>query len=272
MKNIILITILIGSLSIANAQNNLGVNQPNPTAKTHITNTENQNSLQVDDETGDATPFVVDSLGNVGVKEASPQADLDVNGGIKADSIQLTNGATDGATLQSDANGNASWNEINIAVFQDRRASNVSGGTATASWNTRELNYIKELIGTDISVDLASNQITLQPGIYKVRVNCTAFRVYSNQIKLQNISLNNTLSLGTSVYGHQSYSGNSVSTIDDVIEITDVTSILIKHFCGSGVATNGFGVNSASGEQNIYTTIYIEKNKIINLVTKTKKV
>jgi len=112
LKKSVFTLIILGITTNLTAQNNLGVNQTNPTAKTHITNTENQNSLQIDDEANDTTPFVVDSLGNVGVQTETPQADLDVNGGVKADSIQLTNGATAGAVLTSDVNGNASWQPV----------------------------------------------------------------------------------------------------------------------------------------------------------------
>jgi len=92
MGKTILVTLALTLTTLTtHAQNNLGVNQPNPTAKTHITNTENQNSLQVDDEANDATPFVVDSLGNVGVQTTMPTVSLDVN---TTDAIGMPNGTT----------------------------------------------------------------------------------------------------------------------------------------------------------------------------------
>jgi len=108
IKITILSFLLIGGI---HAQNNLGVNQPNPTAKTHITNTENQNSLQVDDEANDATPFVVDSIGNVGVQTETPTVGLDVN---TTDAI----GVPAGTTAQRPA----------VASVGDMRYNTVLGG------------------------------------------------------------------------------------------------------------------------------------------------
>jgi len=261
MKNIILTTILIGSITIATAQNNLGVNQPNPTAKTHITNTENQNSLQVDDEANDATPFVVDSLGNVGVQTETPQADLDVNGGVKADSIQLTNGATDGAVLTSDANGNASWNEINVAVFQEKYGVQV-GLSSVVGWQIRDLNFEKTNIGSTISIDLGLDRISLLPGMYKIVVSAPAYRADGHQIKLVDVSNNQDLLIGTMEFAGQTENDASRSTINDVLEVSITTVFSIEHFF---VVGNSFGLGpnyaSSTGIDAVMTTIYIEKIK-----------
>jgi hypothetical protein len=89
-KTIIIFSfILAGSMSFA--QQNLGVNQANPQAKIHITNTENQNSLQVDDEDGDASPFTVNEDGQVGVMNNNPQVSLDINA---TDAVNMPNGTT----------------------------------------------------------------------------------------------------------------------------------------------------------------------------------
>lgn len=80
MKRIILFIATVSAGIGTFAQENFGVNQSNPQAKTHITNGDNQPALRVDDQTGDTTPFIVDSTGNVGVKTATPTNSLDVNG------------------------------------------------------------------------------------------------------------------------------------------------------------------------------------------------
>jgi microcystin-dependent protein len=89
-KQLLILSLCLVGCSLV-AQENLGVNQSNPTAKTHITNTQNQNSFRVDDEAGDATPFVIDSLGNAGVKTSTPSVSLDVNG---TDAIGIPAGTT----------------------------------------------------------------------------------------------------------------------------------------------------------------------------------
>ncbi len=64
--------------SIVYAQQNLGVDQSNPQAKVHITQTGTQPALMVEDQTSDPTPVVVNADGKVGIGTATPSVSLDV--------------------------------------------------------------------------------------------------------------------------------------------------------------------------------------------------
>ncbi|MDP3093950.1 MAG: hypothetical protein Q8N16_04350, partial [bacterium] len=70
-----------------------------------ITNTGTSPSLFVEDQSGDATPFMIDTNGKVGIGTSSPGAKLEVGGQVKI------TGGSPGAdkVLTSDASGLASW-------------------------------------------------------------------------------------------------------------------------------------------------------------------
>jgi len=58
-------------------------------ASLRVMNSGTIDSFKVEDEFGDATPFVIDSDGNVGIGVANPQAKLDIAGGISSDSLSI---------------------------------------------------------------------------------------------------------------------------------------------------------------------------------------
>ncbi len=116
MKSIALAIPFLAFSFLGNSQENLGVNQSNPQAKTHITNAENQNSFRVDDEAGDATPFVIDSLGNTGVKTNTPSVSLDINA---TDAIGMPNGTTAQRPALASAGDMRFNSDLNLMEYYD---------------------------------------------------------------------------------------------------------------------------------------------------------
>lgn len=72
-------------------QQNLGVDQSNPQAKVHITQTGTQPALLIEDQASDVTPVVVDANGKVGIGTSTPSVSLDVNA---TDAVGMANGTT----------------------------------------------------------------------------------------------------------------------------------------------------------------------------------
>lgn len=62
---------------------NIGIGTQNPQAKLHVVQDSSASVLQLNDETNDPTPFVVDSNGSVGIGITNPTEKLEVNGRIK---------------------------------------------------------------------------------------------------------------------------------------------------------------------------------------------
>ena len=63
-KKITILAVALFATVVVKAQN-FGVGTQTPTAKTHIVQENTENALRVDDETNDATPFVIDDTGNI---------------------------------------------------------------------------------------------------------------------------------------------------------------------------------------------------------------
>jgi hypothetical protein len=246
--NILLVVIILPIISFS--QQNFGVNQSNPQGKVHITQSANQAALIIEDEDSDPTPFEIDSLGNVFV-----------GGKLTTDSLQIPYGAADGAILQSDGSGNAIWNEMNIAVYQERTGGH--GGASVVGWQTRNLNHTENQLGSKISVNLSSNEITLEPGVYKISVSAPCYRAEYNQIRLKDVSNSNILAYGTSHYCSAPDDAMQWSSIEQIITISVSTSFIIEHYTSSAVATYGLGLSTSThtAETSVFTTIFIEKIK-----------
>jgi hypothetical protein len=232
------------------AQQNLGVGQPNPTGKVHITQNANQAALLVEDEDSDPTPFIIDSLGNVSI-----------GGKLITDSIQIPYGATSGAILRSDANGNAIWNELEMAIYQDKKTDGTLGGSSVAGWQIRELNFTDYVSGSSIS--RTGNVITLLPGTYHIVSSAPAFEVNHHKLVIRDNGNNNILKEGTSGYASLSSGGytDTRSFIDAVLVITVSTDIILSHYTQNIEPNNGLGTAQPDGADEIFATIQIKKLK-----------
>lgn len=137
---------------------------------------------------------------------------------------------------------------------QDQEAQNTQGPNATSgSWQTRVLNT--KVADTGSHASLASNQITLDAGTYRVEVFAASYNCTNTQLRLQNITDTATLVVGQSVYipasmggivvlqGRFTLSGSKVIELQQQVALT---------------ATNGFGVAANFGTE-IYATVELWK-------------
>ena len=162
-------------------------------------------------------------------------------------------------------NSNGYLGKVNRLVVQDRKASGTDGGASIVGLNDRDLT---DIILSDIAgVSLSANQITLPIGrFYIKKISCPSRNTSYNKIRLYNVTdnivqqdINSNDIIGTSMYN---------ASIDVVVnsEISgyyfDVLitpkSFKITHECGSAFAS-GLGTSTAFGDEEIYTTIEIEK-------------
>lgn len=145
-----------------------------------------------------------------------------------------------------------------VVILFDRRTSGTDGGTFTSgAWQTRELNAYRvpsginsgvSMVSTYVSV--ASNQFTLQPGVYRLRASAPAYQVNGHQARLQNITDGTTVEWGTTEYSPSAVDGSmSRSFIDVVFFVAAAKVFEIQHRCATTKATTGFGraANFAAG-------------------------
>ena len=141
---------------------------------------------------------------------------------------------------------------------EDHKASGTNGGTFTSgAWRTRDLNTVatNEISGAS----LATNQITLPAGTYKINARAPAFQVQPHTARLFNIAGSAVLLEG-STEGSWSTSGVTNSKIIGKFTLTVSSNLEIQHYGKSTILTNGFGQTAAIvGKNEVYTQVYIEK-------------
>lgn len=150
--------------------------------------------------------------------------------------------------------------EIGFIVVQDQKTAGTAAGAATSgSWQTRVLNT--EVVDTNNDCSLASNQLTLSAGTYRVVASAPAYRVGDHQARLRNVTDSVTLVVGTSEYAAPtgSDSPQTRSMIDGQFTIVSSKAIELQHQFGTTSATRGLGVEANFGEVEVYATITLRR-------------
>lgn len=138
--------------------------------------------------------------------------------------------------------------------IKDIKPPGTNGGTFTKDiWTTRDLNTIEGVVSY---LTLASNQVTIIPGSYSIRIQASACNVESHQIRLRNITE------GSYILGTNAFASNGVMDMTILYEniiFTETTVFDIQHICSKTAIDIGFGRASGFDVSEIYTTINIEK-------------
>lgn len=138
------------------------------------------------------------------------------------------------------------------AVYQDQKSSGTNGGTFTAGdWRTRVLTT--EVADT-IGASLASNQVTLPAGTYRVvGYAATAGSPGNHQARLYDITGAAVLLLGmiTNVAG-------SPAMVSGVFTLAAPSAVELQHRCSATQADTGMGSPASFGTE-VYATIVFEQ-------------
>jgi len=171
--------------------------------------------------------------------------DFSLGGAVTADSF-----IGDGSALTGIAN--------TFLIVQETQASGTNGGTFTSgAWRKRLLNTTQ--INTIGGASLASNQVTLPAGTYRVNGGSGAFKVDFNSARLYNVTASATIALGTSCHATLGFSGYSESTISSIFTLGGTTVIELQHRCSSTRINEGFGFAVSNTERELYSYLEIEK-------------
>ena len=144
------------------------------------------------------------------------------------------------------------------AIFQDQKAQNTNGGTFTnGAWRTRDLNT--SVANTITSASLASNQITLPAGTFRITAYAQAEQVNQHQLRFYNITDSSEAIAGlpqmteTAGYGANTaiLVGNIVITASKVFELQHQCNVTFANTIARGRAGN------FTGER--YGTVIVEK-------------
>lgn len=145
-----------------------------------------------------------------------------------------------------------------VAYLSDVKASGTAGGTLTgATWNTRVLNTEDDQ--SDF-LTLSGNQFTLPTGEYIIEGTAPAYSVGNHKTRIRNITDATTAIVGISA------SSATASTIEESrfvgrFTITASKVFEVQHWVATTGTTNGAGIQTTSGENEVYSQLKITKVK-----------
>jgi len=143
-----------------------------------------------------------------------------------------------------------------VIHVRDVKATTVAGGdSAATTWNVRDLNTTVE--NSISGASLASNQVTLPAGTYRVVARAPGYYTFRQQLRLYDTTGTATLVVGQSGYAYNGTQdmchlrGNFTLATSSVLEL--------QHYTTRAQVTLGLGADTSSGEDEIYSDVFIER-------------
>lgn len=149
---------------------------------------------------------------------------------------------------------------VPILHVQDQKTSGTNGGTFdSGAWRTRVLNT--ELTNTITGASLASDQITLPPGTYKINASAPAYDITYHQAILYDTTGLVDLIGGTSEYARADAGGeNQTRSFVNGIFILSIESVLELRHRSNASSGSGFGLGTIfTTDHETFTDVFIEK-------------
>ena len=158
----------------------------------------------------------------------------------------------DGLELVDNGGGSVTLKNVDLVLARDEKTSGTNGGTFTSgAWRTRDLNTIVSDAGSHAS--LATNQITLDAGVYEYEIEAPAFRCNSHQARLYNITDAAVVSVGSVAYADSGADGSSnLAKVSGRFTIAASKAFEVQHQCSTTAADTGFGQPASFGTE-VYT-------------------
>ena len=144
--------------------------------------------------------------------------------------------------------------DVSTFHVRDEKAPGTNGGSSVAGATTRVLNTIKR--NTIPSASLSGNQFVLPVGTYRIRGSAPARAVGAHQAWIYNVTDNSIALVGGNEFAG---SDGTRSRIEGEIVIAAAKTFELRHYTVSGVATNGLGGATGSGQVEVYSELIIEK-------------
>lgn len=160
-------------------------------------------------------------------------------------------GAT-GATGTTGAQGESGLSDY--AVFESRFTTGTNGGDFTSgSWVTRDITDTIILKGTSISLDMSTEILSLDSGVYYIEATLLAGDVGLHQGRLYDVSNSTTALVGTAG------KNGAPSIVQGFLDLGAATTFTLSHQCTTTKTGDGLGEAVGFGEPEVYVRIYIQK-------------
>jgi hypothetical protein len=148
-------------------------------------------------------------------------------------------------------------------VVQNQQTSGISGGNGiTGAWTASVLNT--SIVNTITGASLASNKITLPPGIFQITASRSFYKTRRARIRFKTADDNSIIRYGPQAYIGD-YDANSdgntetggVLTMSTVIEISNPTDFVFEYYIENNTAGNQLGLAHSIGVVEVYAEVLI---------------
>lgn len=197
--------------------------------------------------------------GSTTITNADLTGDVTTSGGVATTLANsgVTAGSYGSAIVTYDAKGRATAATVNYLQYRDEKTQNTAGGTFTSgAWQTRTLNTEVSDVGGFGS--LSSNQFTLSAGTYIISASAPAVVVNAHQTRLQNVTDNTTVLVGTSMQASTAAGIVNRSEVHGVFTVAASKALELQHQCATTRNTDGFGV-AANFTTEVYSIVELWK-------------
>jgi len=142
-----------------------------------------------------------------------------------------------------------------IMHVRDQQASGTSGGTSPAAGAvTRTLNTVVR--NTISGASLASNQVSLPAGTYRILASAPAMNVQNHSLRLIDASDSSIIAYGTTEYAVGSVQTRSLIALEVVFAASK--TIYLQHYTAASAPTTGLGQGISAG-LCVFSEMFIEK-------------
>lgn len=140
---------------------------------------------------------------------------------------------------------------------RDEKASGTQGGSSISGSQIRTLNTV--VVNTITGATLATNQVTLPAGTYRIFASAPAFVANRHRLRLVNVT-----DATVAILGKSAYTGNTdiVSTdaiVNGRIVITGTKAFNLTHYINTAQTATGLGVDISDTFVEVYADLMIWK-------------
>lgn len=148
------------------------------------------------------------------------------------------------------------WPEV-LHVRQEETSGTQGGASTSATSHTRILNTV--VLNEITGASLASNQITLPAGTYRIRASAPAIDCDSSKVSLYNITDSAFEIVGQNVFSSTTDTSGVMGLVRGQFVITATEVFELRHWIQTGKTVNGLGPTSTDAEIEVYAEVWIER-------------
>jgi len=142
--------------------------------------------------------------------------------------------------------------------YTEQQTTTVAAGPASATtWNTRV--FTNEDNDDGGWGSLSAGAITLAIGTYRVKARANAFDVEAHRLRLYDNTATAAIMYGDCVVADATNNVSSTAFLSGEFAITVASELELEHWTAAAKPTNGLGLPSSSGTNEIYATLELWK-------------